>query len=358
MNNNIGSKNSRRNGGDHSLAPNDSNAIILDDETQRLVNATSSSNRNHEVIEEILELVEKKAPKLLDGLATDNKIHIARFCQVKLYANDNLVFHQGDEPDAYYTVIRGAVSIYARHSSPTQSKATPDEGSRTKFGVFITQIPPGESFGELSFNENGNHSRRNASVISDGSHGQARIRMKSESHHSHSTRTPHQCELEASNVCVLLLVPEKVYMSEMFARHSEKHHTKEKMDSLRKSVLFKHWPMDQIVKVAYAMKKKQFDKGSTIIQQGDRLEYLWIIREGAVRVSHRVPPPNDFRGRDVLFSSSGKFNLGKEQQGISVEIANLGTNDVIGLIESLEPTARKSTREVVASCNTEMFFLP
>ncbi len=147
-------------------------------------------------------------------------------------------------------------------------------------------------------------------------------------------------------------------MSEMFARHSEKHHTKEKIDSLKKSILFKHWPMDQIVKVAYAMKKKQFEKGSTVIQQGDRVDCLWIIRDGVVRVSHRVPSPYDLRGRDILFNQSGKLKDGKDQSESSIEIANLGRNDVIGLIESLEPAVRKSTREVVALCDTEMFFLP
>ena len=35
--------------------------------------------------------------------------------------------------------------------------------------------------------------------------------------------------MEASNVAVLLLVPEKIYMEEMFARHASKHETKEKV---------------------------------------------------------------------------------------------------------------------------------
>ncbi len=110
MNDNIGREgNNCSNGSEHSFTS--GNAIILDEATERLVNATSSSNRNHEVIEEILELVERKAPKLLDGLATDNRIRIARLCQVKLYSHGDIVFRQGDEPDGEGTIHSDIASM-------------------------------------------------------------------------------------------------------------------------------------------------------------------------------------------------------------------------------------------------------
>ena len=59
--------------------------------------------------------------------------------------------------------------------------------------------------------------------MSDGNHGQTRVFCKSS-----MTKTEGGSEMEASNVAVLLLVPEKVYMEEMFARHASKHETKEK----------------------------------------------------------------------------------------------------------------------------------
>jgi hypothetical protein len=52
--------------------------------------------------------------------------------------------------------------------------------------------------------------------------------------------------MEASDVCILLLIPEQVYMSEMFARHSAKHQTKDKISFLKETLLFKHWTMDQL----------------------------------------------------------------------------------------------------------------
>jgi len=250
------------------------------------------------------------------------------------------VFNQGDEPDAYYTVIRGAVSIYALNSSTNNSDV--NQG-RSKYGVFITQLPPGESLGELSFNGDGEHSRRNAGVISDGCHGEARIMRK-----QNASSIPNA--VEASDVCVLLLIPEKWYMSEMFARHSAKHQTKDKINLLRGSSLFKHWTMDQLVKMAYAMKKKSFEKGATIVQQGERMEHLWVIKMGNIRISHKVIPPNTIQ--------KGSKGTSRAKHPINVDIADLGAKDLIGLIESMEESAKKSQREAVALTRTETFFVP
>lgn len=81
------------------------------------------------------------------------------------------------------------------------------------------------SFGELSFNANYEHSRRNAGVVSDGSHGQTRVVVQTGMGNAESIHG----EIEASNVAVLLLVPENVYMEELFARHTAKHETKQKV---------------------------------------------------------------------------------------------------------------------------------
>ena len=71
-----------------------------------------------------------------------------------------------------------------------------DIEERSKYGVFVTQLPPGESFGELSFSGDGNHSRRNAHVISDGNHGDSKIGA--------------QNEANSSDACALLFIPKGV----------------------------------------------------------------------------------------------------------------------------------------------------
>jgi len=86
-------------------------------------------------------------------------------------------------------------------------------------------ITPTASFGELSFNANQNHSRRNAGVVSDGNLGQTRVQLQS----SPLKGDSNQSEASASNVAILLLIPEKTYMEELYTRHASKHQTKEKV---------------------------------------------------------------------------------------------------------------------------------
>lgn len=97
--------------------------IVVDESTRRLMELTSQQERNEDDIDEIITLIQEKAPKLLEALSDANKEKIAMYCFLKMYGKNKVVFHQGDVPDAYYTVIRGAVSIFAK-SSNTASPET------------------------------------------------------------------------------------------------------------------------------------------------------------------------------------------------------------------------------------------
>ena len=91
---------------------------VVDDSTKRLLELTSTKERNEDSVDEIINLVNEKAPKVFEGLSNCNKVAIAKSLYLKCYEFDEVVFRQGDLPDAYYTVIRGAVSLYAHSSKP------------------------------------------------------------------------------------------------------------------------------------------------------------------------------------------------------------------------------------------------
>ena len=114
--------------------------------------------------------------------------------------------------------------------------------------------------------------------------------------------------------------------------------------------------MDQLVKLAYSMKKKCFDKGCIIVEQGERMDQLWIIKQGLVRVSHRVIPANSIDDIQRGIRSGRKER--KSNEPVTVDIADLGATDAIGLVESIEESVKKSHREVTALSKTEIFFVP
>lgn len=93
--------------------------LVVDESTRRLMELTSQHKRNEDDVDEIITLIQEKSPKLLEALSDTNKEKIAETCFLKTYGKNNVVFRQGDVPDAYYTVIRGAVSIYAKISNST-----------------------------------------------------------------------------------------------------------------------------------------------------------------------------------------------------------------------------------------------
>lgn len=84
---------------------------------------------------------------------------------------------------------------------------------------------------------------------------------------------------------------------------------------------------------------------------------------------HRVVPSNHgmnsmrkcvIKNAAVDLNSECDYGMKREEQKqppISVDPADLGKNDVIGLIECLDESVKKSRREAVAMCSTELFFL-
>eukprot|EP00814_Leptocylindrus_danicus_P016250 CAMPEP_0116030724 /NCGR_PEP_ID=MMETSP0321-20121206/17035_1 /TAXON_ID=163516 /ORGANISM="Leptocylindrus danicus var. danicus, Strain B650" /LENGTH=632 /DNA_ID=CAMNT_0003505605 /DNA_START=82 /DNA_END=1980 /DNA_ORIENTATION=+ len=386
------------------------NNFILDSATRRLLDLTtttkSSSQNNlrkassnndttqnkhkselqqhehgheHEHVEEIISILNSKAPKLLEGLCKQKQRNVASQIQVSCYARDEVVFQQDDEPDAFYTVIRGAVSIYAQNSTAASSFASPSGpgspgtfGQQSKledencsderdnvddskdgetdqqqqqqqqssstdiraqmrsqiYGKFLVQLAPGFGFGELSFNADGNHSKRSAGVVSDGSHGQSKV-------------VDGDKEYEASNVAVLLLVPGETYLKEMFGRDIGKHQTKEKVDFLKSSFLFSMWSVDQLVEMSYGMKKQEFSPGSLLVRQGDRAENILIIKKGQIRVSIAIDTKKD----DDKYATDDHDLL---------EVATLAESDLFGIVEAFQ-NFKKMKRSAIALTAVEVF---
>ena len=311
--------------------------LVVDNTTQRLLDLTAEKERQDADIEEIISIVKEKAPKLLDGFAKTTEKKIAQDLVLKTYARDEVIFLQNDYPDAYYTVMRGAVSIYALNSS-TISKESLSHPHRRQYGKFLLQLPPGESFGELSFNADRNHSKRNAGVISDGNHGQSRVA---------DGNSPHG--IECSDVAVLLLIPEKTYMNLMFARHASRNQTKDKIAFLKASFLFNQWSMDQLVNMAYSMKKVLYEKGSKVADEGDRVDQVWIVRKGRIMVN--------ITGKDSSKSSSVNIKFQRNSYAKQdIEIAELGSSDIFGLVEIISGH-KKMKRTAIAITPLEVFLI-
>jgi len=157
---------------------------------------------------------------------------------------------------------------------------------------------------------------------------------------------------------VLLLIPENVYMAKMFARHKNKQQTKEKITFLQESFLFNQWSMDQHVKMAYSMKKKEYSTGSVVTRQGDRAELIYFVKSGGLSIVQKITSKTD---KKVGTMSGYQKNLGAiiantDSEQHDVCIAELGSHDIFGVLEMLG-NSKKMKREAVASSNSEIFIV-
>ena len=214
--------------------------------------------------------------------SVSNLRQIARTLEIRCFTNDTVVFLQNAPPDAYYIVLHGAVSIYFKHPTAERDMTMPE--ARRDYGKFLVQLKKPAGFGELSFQSDFNHTARNAGVVADGDGDGTDYTTASVGHGTEfsspvSTASPLASLGGTMNrkispgVCVLLLIPEKTYMSEMYALHASKNQTKDKITLLKKNFLFMSWSIDQLVKLAYGMKKREYKKNENIVSQGDKSDH-------------------------------------------------------------------------------------
>lgn len=326
--------------------------LIVDETTRRLLELTSTKDRGPHC-DEILSLLTEKASKLFDSLTDINKEELVRTCQIRTFKFDQLVFEQGDRPDdGYYVVLRGSVSIYRRQESEEslkeKQKSLDEEEefdatkpNRTKYGRFLVSLIQGAGFGELSFNENGIHSKRNATVISEGSLGQARVETEI------TKSDGSQDETNASNVAVLLLIPEQTYMRVLYTKHSSKHQTKNKISFLRQCILFQDWSYDDLVKISFAMRKRKYGKGSIIINQGDRFDKIFMLSNGTIHISLKMTK-----------TSNKSLSNTEKDKDVIIEIAELSwtDHDIFG-IEEMMNGSKKYKRQATALTDVETYFV-
>lgn len=120
---------------------------------------------------------------------------------------------------------------------------------------------------------------------------------------------------------------------------------------LRESILFSQWSMDQLVKMAYAMKKRQYSKGTSLVRQGDRADFVYVVNKGKIAILKKM-----INQANKQITASNGITKGSSAE-ISVDIAELGPHDIFGLVE-LFGSSKKMKREAYAlTTNVEVYLI-
>lgn len=93
--------------------------MMNEDIKHLLFELTSKPNKNEDDVDAIISILQEKVPLLISGLPFSSQQNIAKNCCLKIYYKDEVIFYQGDEPNSYYIVIYGSVSVYAKSKEQT-----------------------------------------------------------------------------------------------------------------------------------------------------------------------------------------------------------------------------------------------
>jgi CRP-like cAMP-binding protein len=107
------------------------------------------------------------------------------------------------------------------------------------------------------------------------------------------------------------------------------------------------------------MRKKDYSKGSIILRQGDRVDSIALVKKGAVKIVHKMTKQRTNKllhlenRRDSVNVSS---QTSSEPVEITVDIAEIGPHDLIGVVEAMT-NAKKMRNEAYAQSQLEVFYI-
>lgn len=115
------------------------------------------------------------------------------------------------------------------------------------------------------------------------------------------------------------------------------------------------------MKLAYTMSRKVYAEGSTLCQQGDRLDHVIILDKGELLVRQTIAT-----GLSSTMDSelSGSIIIQKSKNGkrhkhcpIVVDIAELRHHDLFGVVEYVSKS-KKYKRQLLAKTWVEVYVIP
>ncbi len=119
--------------------------------------------------------------------------------------------------------------------------------------------------------------------------------------------------------------------------------------------------MDELVKLAYSMRKKTYNKGTLILKQGDRVDSVTMLKKGSTKIIHKMNKQRpakavSYNGRkeSILSTASSKPSI--ETLEVSIDIAEVGPNDLLAIVEAMT-SCKKMRNDVFAQCEVEVFFV-
>ncbi|CAI2361678.1 unnamed protein product [Moneuplotes crassus] len=219
-----------------------------------------SSQRSHKDNEKTASVIRNLKFIKEQNMPDKNLLDLAQCMDLLEIKEGDLVFDYGTEGDLFYIILSGVVSILIPDKKSGERTRKLSIFEQTQLGqqallellnfFEIAKLVAGSSFGELALLNTGDGKRK------------ARIICKED------------CKFATVN---------KENYQKVLARIQQQH--KDAMIKFLKQIPFiSHWSKNALSKLYYAVEKIDTFRGQKIIEEGNEVEYVYIVKEGEFEI--------------------------------------------------------------------------
>lgn len=204
--------------------------------------------------------------KFVRELTMKTRMDLCKLTGYASYGAGETLFRQGDAGEFFYVVLSGSVDVFIR-----------DPGGREHL---VATLFNGDSFGELALMQEGN--TRGATIV-------------------------------AKDDCEFLTLGREDYGA-ILRTQSEKS-ISEKVAHLRATPMFRHVEHDTVQSMAYVLSARTYPRNALVFKQGDEIEDVYFIAEGAARMVREIENRETLRRAGVTRRGPGCL-FGKPVRGM------------------------------------------
>ena len=204
--------------------------------------------------------------KFVRELTMKTRMDLCKLTGYARHGAGETLFRQGDPGEFFYVVLSGSVDVFIR-----------DPGGREHL---VATLFNGDSFGELALMQEGN--TRGATIV-------------------------------AKDDCEFLTLGREDYGA-ILRTQSEKS-ISEKVAHLRATPMFRHVEHDTVQSMAYVLSARTYPRNALVFKQGDEVEDVYFIAEGAARMVREIENRETLRRAGVTRRGPGCL-FGKPVRGM------------------------------------------
>ena len=99
---------------------------------------------------------------------------------------------------------------------------------------------------------------------------------------------------------IAVMVSEQLYVDHILSIHKRKMQIQSKVIFLQRLLLFAHWPIDDVVKLACALIARRAAKGSVLVRKGTKADLLYFVVAGELKLTRPLEVRAGGGGEEVF----------------------------------------------------------